>query len=89
MVRTPSGTSRFSQVTECNMDLFRRFYHGMLDNGVYLAPSAFEAGFLSTAHSEEVLDAELPGQLYVYKGVMSARRIVERLEASRSQSSRS
>ncbi|MDX1698518.1 MAG: aminotransferase class III-fold pyridoxal phosphate-dependent enzyme, partial [Thiohalobacterales bacterium] len=48
--------SRFSQVTECNMDLFRRFYHGMLDNGVYLAPSAYEAGFVSTAHSDAVID---------------------------------
>ena len=48
--------SRFSQVTACNMDLFRRFYHGMLDNGVYLAPSAYEAGFVSTAHSDAVID---------------------------------
>ena len=31
---------------------FKKFFHGMLDDGVYLAPSQFEAGFLSTAHSE-------------------------------------
>ena len=31
---------------------FKKFFHGMLDAGVYLAPSQFEAGFISTAHSE-------------------------------------
>jgi len=48
--------SRFEQVTHCDMDRFRTFYHGMLDAGVYLAPSAFEAGFVSTAHSDSVID---------------------------------
>jgi glutamate-1-semialdehyde 2,1-aminomutase len=32
---------------------FKKFFHGMLDAGVYLAPSQFEAGFISTAHGEE------------------------------------
>ena len=35
---------------------FAKFFHGMLDAGIYLAPSQFEAGFLSTAHSEADLD---------------------------------
>jgi len=48
--------SRFSQVTACDMKRFQRFYHGMLDAGVYLAPSAYEAGFVSTAHSDAVID---------------------------------
>ena len=51
--------SRFEQVTACDMDRFRRFYHGMLDAGVYLAPSAYEAGFVSTAHTDEVIDATI------------------------------
>jgi glutamate-1-semialdehyde 2,1-aminomutase len=42
----------FSHVMSCNADRFRRFFHGMLDEGVYLAPSSFEAGFVSSAHSE-------------------------------------
>jgi glutamate-1-semialdehyde 2,1-aminomutase len=42
----------FSQVMSCDADRFRRFFHGMLDEGVYLAPSSFEAGFVSSAHSE-------------------------------------
>lgn len=45
--------TRFDQVTQCNIEQFRIFYHGMLDEGVYLAPSAYEAGFLSMAHGEE------------------------------------
>lgn len=40
----------------CDRDLFSRYFHGMLERGVYVAPSQFEAGFLSTAHSEEDID---------------------------------
>jgi glutamate-1-semialdehyde 2,1-aminomutase len=36
----------------CNQTLFKRFFHSMLEHGVYLAPSAFEAGFVSSAHSD-------------------------------------
>jgi len=44
--------TRFDQVTACNIGNFQTFFHGMLDNGVYLAPSAYEAGFISTAHGD-------------------------------------
>jgi glutamate-1-semialdehyde 2,1-aminomutase len=44
--------SSFQQATACNTDHFKQFFHGMLDAGIYLAPSAFESGFLSAAHSE-------------------------------------
>ena len=46
-------------VQGCNPDHFRRFFHGMLRRGVYLAPSAFEAGFLSITHDEAVIDRTL------------------------------
>lgn len=42
----------FTQVTRCNIDRFRLFFHGMLAEGVYLAPSAYEAGFVSAAHGD-------------------------------------
>ena len=48
--------SHFEQVTACNMEQFRKFYHGMLAEGVYLAPSAYETGFMSMAHSQLQLD---------------------------------
>ncbi len=51
--------SRFSQVSGCDLERFRRFYHGMLDAGVYLAPSAYEAGFVSSAHADAVIDETL------------------------------
>jgi glutamate-1-semialdehyde 2,1-aminomutase len=43
----------FAQATACDIAMFNRFFHAMLERGVYLAPSAFEAGFLSSAHSEQ------------------------------------
>jgi glutamate-1-semialdehyde 2,1-aminomutase len=41
----------FAEVMACDKEAFNRFFHRMLDAGVYLAPSAFEAGFVSAAHS--------------------------------------
>ena len=49
----------FSQVMACDVDRFRKFYHGMLDAGVYMAPSAFEAGFMSAAHTDNDISATL------------------------------
>ncbi|MGC2167346.1 MAG: glutamate-1-semialdehyde 2,1-aminomutase [Gallionella sp.] len=42
----------YAEVMSCDKEAFNRFFHAMLDEGVYLAPSAFEAGFVSSAHSE-------------------------------------
>jgi glutamate-1-semialdehyde 2,1-aminomutase len=46
----------YQDVLKCDVERFKRFFHLMLDEGVYLAPSAFEAGFMSIAHSEEDID---------------------------------
>ncbi|WP_241491632.1 aminotransferase class III-fold pyridoxal phosphate-dependent enzyme, partial [Winslowiella iniecta] len=43
----------YQDVTQCDVERFKKFFHLMLEEGVYLAPSAFEAGFMSLAHSEE------------------------------------
>ena len=45
--------SRYDQVMACDSDAFNRFFHLMLDQGVYLAPASYEAGFLSSAHSND------------------------------------
>ena len=50
----PAVTS-FADVMACDVERFKRFFHGMLAEGVYLAPSAFEAGFVSSAHGEAEL----------------------------------
>jgi glutamate-1-semialdehyde 2,1-aminomutase len=44
--------SDFAGATACDQERFKRFFHAMLERGVYLAPSAYEAGFVSAAHSE-------------------------------------
>jgi len=49
--------TRYEQVMACDVERFRRFFHAMLDAGIYLAPSAYEAGFVSAAHGEREIDA--------------------------------
>lgn len=49
----------FEQVMACDSDKFSRFFHLMLEHGIYLAPSAFETGFLSTAHSDDIIEKTL------------------------------
>ncbi len=51
--------SSYRQVMDCDIERFRRFYHAVLDAGIYLAPSAFEAGFVSAAHGDAEIDATL------------------------------
>ncbi|HYN79086.1 MAG TPA: glutamate-1-semialdehyde 2,1-aminomutase [Lamprocystis sp. (in: g-proteobacteria)] len=51
--------TNYEQATACNQDQFRAFFHAMLDRGVYLAPSAFEAGFVSIAHEDDQIQATL------------------------------
>jgi len=43
----------YSQVMKCDTERFGKFFHGMLKEGVYLAPASFEAGFMSAAHSDQ------------------------------------
>jgi len=50
---TDAKVETYTQATACDVAAFNRFFHAMLDRGVYLAPSAFEAGFLSATHSEQ------------------------------------
>ncbi len=49
----------YEQVAQCDQERFKKFFHGMLEHGIYLAPSAFEAGFISAAHGEAEIQATL------------------------------
>ena len=49
----------YEQATQCDAEKFKRFFHLMLAEGVYLAPSAYETGFLSTAHSDDIIEKTL------------------------------
>ncbi len=50
---------RYADVLACDIERFKRFFHAMLTRGVYLAPSAYEAGFVSIAHDDAVIDATI------------------------------
>jgi glutamate-1-semialdehyde 2,1-aminomutase len=58
--------SNYAQVMRSDAELFKRFFHGMLDAGIYLAPSAFEAGFVSSAHSDRDIHATIDAAARVF-----------------------
>ncbi|MFA5704632.1 MAG: aspartate aminotransferase family protein, partial [Advenella sp.] len=45
----------FAEVSDANIEAFKVFFHAMLDQGVHLAPSAFEAGFVSAKHDDAII----------------------------------
>jgi len=49
----------YDQVIKCDTDRFAKFFHGMLEEGVYLAPASFEAGFMSAAHTDQDIEDTL------------------------------
>lgn len=57
----------FAQVMACDQDYFKRFFHAMLDQGVYLAPSAFEAGFVSIAHDDAAIEKTISAAEIVFR----------------------
>ncbi len=57
----------FADVMNCDIDKFKHFFHGMLQEGIYLAPSAFEAGFVSSAHTDEDLEKTIAAASTVFK----------------------
>ena len=61
--------THFDDVMSADIDRFKRFFHGMLQEGVYLAPSAFEAGFVSIAHDDQVIEETLSAAQKVLKGL--------------------
>jgi glutamate-1-semialdehyde 2,1-aminomutase len=63
------SVSDFYQVTQCNVERFKLFFHGMLEQGVYLAPSAYEAGFVSSAHGDAEIAATLAAAEKVFAGL--------------------
>lgn len=59
--------SSYQQATACDTEAFRRFFHAMLARGVYLAPSPYEAGFLSAAHGPEEIDQTVEAAAAAFK----------------------
>ncbi|WP_295877783.1 glutamate-1-semialdehyde 2,1-aminomutase [uncultured Zhongshania sp.] len=59
--------TNYQQVMACDTERFNRFFHGMLEGGVYLAPASYEAGFLSAAHSDADIEETLNIAEHVFK----------------------
>ncbi|OGA00236.1 MAG: hypothetical protein A2Z44_05215 [Betaproteobacteria bacterium RBG_19FT_COMBO_58_11] len=56
----------YAEVMQCDKEAFNRFFHAMLIEGVYLAPSAYEAGFVSAAHTEAEIQFTLDAAARVF-----------------------
>jgi glutamate-1-semialdehyde 2,1-aminomutase len=63
---TERHVDRYEKVMACDVERFKRFFHGMLSEGVYFAPSAFEAGFLSAAHSAADIETTIAAAARVF-----------------------
>jgi glutamate-1-semialdehyde 2,1-aminomutase len=62
----------YEDVKQCDVARFKQFFHGMLEEGVYLAPSAFEAGFISSAHDESIIQKTLDAAGKVFSTLSSS-----------------
>src|ERR1700689_3663377 len=69
---TERHVDRYEKVMACDVERFKRFFHGMLNEGVYFAPSAFEAGFLSAAHTDAEIDATIAAATKTFAGLRAA-----------------
>ena len=70
LVFTDSGPVRsYAQVAAADVERFKTFFHGMLAESIYMAPSAFEAGFVSSAHSDADIDATIAAATKVLKAL--------------------
>lgn len=63
----------FATATTSDLDLFRRYFHAMLRRGQYLAPSQFEAGFMSLAHTDELIDRTVAAAEDALRAVLAGR----------------
>ncbi len=59
--------TNYAQATACNVTQFKKFFHLMLEQGIYLAPSAYEAGFVSAAHQDKDLEATIRASAQAFK----------------------
>jgi glutamate-1-semialdehyde 2,1-aminomutase len=62
-----ANITRFAEVMHCDQERFKRFFHAMLAEGVYLAPSAFEAGFVSITHTDADIDSTIAKAAAIFK----------------------
>jgi glutamate-1-semialdehyde 2,1-aminomutase len=59
----------YAEVMQCDAPAFNRFFHAMLEQGIYFAPSAFEAGFVSAAHGSKEIEATVAAARRYFAGL--------------------
>ena len=64
----------YSDVMKSDTSLFKSFFHSMLDQGIYLAPSPFESGFISLSHNEEILKETLRAAKTAFGGLVELQK---------------
>ncbi len=69
---TDAKVDTYAGATACDIGAFNRFFHAMLERGVFMAPSAYEAGFISSAHDEAVVEATLEAARGAFRAVADA-----------------
>ncbi len=69
---TDAKVDTYAGATACDIGAFSRFFHAMLERGVFLAPSAYEAGFISSAHDDAVVEATLEAARGAFRAVADA-----------------
>lgn len=67
MFFTDQKIENFGSVKTCDTEFFKRYFNGLLEEGIYIAPSQFEAGFMSAIHSDEEIDQTIDASLKALK----------------------
>jgi glutamate-1-semialdehyde 2,1-aminomutase len=70
---TDAPVTNWDTANRSDRELYGRFFHAMLDEGVYLAPSQFEAGFVSITHTEEVIEQTINAARNAFQGLLKAK----------------
>jgi len=73
MFFTDQPENNFNDAKTSDLKRFRAYYAGMLENGIYLAPSQFEAGFVSSAHGDKEIEATIAAAAEVFKKIKAKR----------------
>lgn len=71
---SPQAPASYAEVMRCDQNAFNAFFHSMLEQGVYLAPSAFEAGFVSAAHTEQEFSLTFEAAERAFASLRSAHK---------------
>ena len=67
MFFTNKKIENFDAVKTCDTELFKRYFNALLEEGIYIAPSQFEVGFMSAIHSDEEIDQTIVASLKALK----------------------